>query len=95
VFLFHIELLSELYELFKRMARAETRQQFACHLMPKNSCAWLCGGVLLLSMPKAQPGQPGAQVDLQLHAINATRGERVSHSGSEMGPVDQSSNEGD
>jgi hypothetical protein len=44
-------------------------------------------GVLVLSMPKMKQGQPGAAVDFQLQSIDATRGERVGHTGKEIHPT--------
>ena len=43
-------------------------------------------GVLVLSMPKLKPGQPGVPANFQLQPIEATRGERVGHSGKEIHP---------
>ena len=44
-------------------------------------------GVLVLSMPKAKEGRPGSRVDFQLHRVEATRGERIGYSGSEIRPT--------
>lgn len=44
-------------------------------------------GVLVLSMPKAGDGRPGSHVDFQLHPVEATRGERIGYSGSEIRPT--------
>jgi HSP20 family protein len=44
-------------------------------------------GVLVLSMPKMKQGQPGAHVDFQLQSIDATRGERVGHTGKQIHPT--------
>lgn len=44
-------------------------------------------GVLVVSMPKVQPGQKGTDGSFQLDAITATRGEHVGHAGREMRPV--------
>jgi HSP20 family protein len=42
-------------------------------------------GVLVLSMPKAQ-GQQGGYTQIQLTPVDATRGQHVGHSGSEVTP---------
>jgi len=44
-------------------------------------------GVLLLSMPKAHAGEGGIGTEIQLSEINATRGERMGHAGSEIRPT--------
>lgn len=44
-------------------------------------------GVLVLSMPKERQGRPVSNVDFQLHPVEATRGERIGYSGSEMRPT--------
>lgn len=41
-------------------------------------------GVLVLSMPKMEPGQQGVGAQFRLEAIEATRGERVGHTGRDM-----------
>lgn len=44
-------------------------------------------GVLVLSMPKERHGRPVSHVDFQLHPVDATRGERIGYSGSEIRPT--------
>lgn len=46
-------------------------------------------GVLLLSMPKAHAGEAAVRTEIQLQEINATRGERVGHAGSEIRPANR------
>ena len=41
-------------------------------------------GVLVLAMPKLEPGQPGVAAEVQLEVITATRGERVGHRGRDL-----------
>ncbi|HWP58405.1 MAG TPA: Hsp20/alpha crystallin family protein [Candidatus Acidoferrales bacterium] len=43
-------------------------------------------GVLVLSMPKLKPGETPTGADFQLQPIDATRGERVGHSGKAIKP---------
>ena len=44
-------------------------------------------GVLVLSMPKAKEGMPASNVDFQLHPVEATHGERIGYSGSDIRPT--------
>jgi HSP20 family protein len=41
-------------------------------------------GVLVLSMPKARPGEPAEPADIRLERLASTRGERVGHAGREI-----------
>ena len=47
-------------------------------------------GVLVLSMPKASSGERGASADIRLQPIDATRGERVGHTGRDVQPQPES-----
>jgi HSP20 family protein len=44
-------------------------------------------GVLVLSMPKAEPGQPVGRTEIRLESIAATRGEYVRHVGRQIVPT--------
>jgi len=44
-------------------------------------------GVLVLSMPKIQPGKQGISTEIRLEAISSTQGERVGHSGCMIMPT--------
>lgn len=41
-------------------------------------------GVLVLSLPKMKPGEPGVPAEIRLQPVDATRGERVGHVGRAM-----------
>ncbi len=41
-------------------------------------------GVLVLSMPKMKPGEPGVPAEIRLQAVTATLGERVGHVGRDI-----------
>lgn len=41
-------------------------------------------GVLVLAMPKLEPGQDRSDCEFQLQVVTATRGERVGHSGRDL-----------
>jgi HSP20 family protein len=41
-------------------------------------------GILVLSMPKRNEGEPASEANFELHPVAATRGERVGHSGMEI-----------
>ena len=43
-------------------------------------------GVLVLSMPKTKPGESGTTVNFQLTGVEAARGERIGHRGSDIRP---------
>lgn len=43
-------------------------------------------GVLVLNMPKAADDQGGTDADFKLNRIDATRGERIGHRGSDVQP---------
>jgi HSP20 family protein len=42
-------------------------------------------GILVLSMPKCKHTQPESHASFKLHPIEATRGERIGHSGMDIG----------
>ena len=44
-------------------------------------------GVLVLSMPKVAPGQRASHAEFRLEVIEATRGQRVGHTGSNIQPT--------
>jgi HSP20 family protein len=44
-------------------------------------------GVLALSMPKLQRGERGEAVEFHLDVVDATKGQRVGHTGTEMRPT--------
>lgn len=44
-------------------------------------------GVLALSMPKLRPGERGEDIEFQLEVVEATKGQRVGHSGTEIRPT--------
>ena len=44
-------------------------------------------GVLVLSMPKARDAQIGGAEEIRLEVIEATRGERVGHTGRNVQPT--------
>lgn len=44
-------------------------------------------GVLALSMPKLRPGEHGEAIAFQLEVVEATKGQRIGHSGPEMRPT--------
>ena len=44
-------------------------------------------GVLVLSMPKVKQGRSSTRADFQLHPLDATRGERIGYSGSDIRPT--------
>jgi HSP20 family protein len=44
-------------------------------------------GVLVLSLPKLQPGEEEADVNFELTPVSATHGERVGHVGKEIHPT--------
>jgi HSP20 family protein len=43
-------------------------------------------GVLVLSMPKSESTKPDSHASFKLHPIEATRGERVGHTGMDINP---------
>lgn len=43
-------------------------------------------GILVLSMPKCKHTQPDSHATFKLHPIEATRGERIGHSGMDLRP---------
>ncbi|MGH7828813.1 MAG: Hsp20/alpha crystallin family protein [Candidatus Binatia bacterium] len=44
-------------------------------------------GVLILSLPKMDHGEPSIPIDFQLQSVDATHGERVGHTGKGMRPT--------
>jgi HSP20 family protein len=44
-------------------------------------------GVLVLSMPKVAQGQRASHAEFQLEVVEATRGQRVGHTGSDIQPT--------
>jgi HSP20 family protein len=44
-------------------------------------------GVLVVSMPKMEPGQRGVPAEIQLEPVHATRGEHVGHTGRDIQPT--------
>jgi HSP20 family protein len=43
-------------------------------------------GVLVLNMPKAADGERGTDANFELNRVDATRGERIGHRGSDVHP---------